>query len=131
VFDGLSGPIWKEDRPTLDGSKQQPMMTAGLDLGEKYSYLCLIDTQSDEVIEEGLLCAPAPMPSDDACPPSGLLWASQSRLEPMLRRLLVGSAHYILAAFGSESELRRHGEKIASRGGKNAKKRGVVAVASR
>ena len=49
--------------------------------------------------------------------------------DEMLRRLLVGSAHYILGPFGSDSELRRHGEKIASRGGKNAKKRAVVAVA--
>jgi hypothetical protein len=30
--------------------------------------------------------------------------------------------------FGSDSDLRRHGEKIASRGAKNAKKRAVVAV---
>jgi len=47
----------------------------------------------------------------------------------MLRRLLVGSAHYILGPFGSDSDLRRHGEKKASRGAKNAKKRAVVAVA--
>jgi hypothetical protein len=33
----------------------------------------------------------------------------------MLRKLLVGSAHYILAPFGSDSDLRRHAEKIASR----------------
>jgi transposase len=46
-----------------------------------------------------------------------------------LRRLLVGSAHYILGPFGSDSDLRRHGQKIASRGGKNAKKRAAVAVA--
>ena len=49
--------------------------------------------------------------------------------DEMLRRLLVGSAHYILGPFGKDSDLRRHGEKIASRGGKNAKKRAVVAVA--
>ena len=49
--------------------------------------------------------------------------------DEMLRRLLVSSAHYILGPFGSDSDLRRHGEKIASRGGKNAKKRAVVAVA--
>jgi transposase len=49
--------------------------------------------------------------------------------DEMLRRLLVGSAHYILGPFGSDSDLRRHGQKIASRGGKNAKKRAVVAVA--
>jgi transposase len=49
--------------------------------------------------------------------------------DEMLRKLLVGSAHYILGPFGGDSDLRRHGEKIASRGGKNAKKRAVVAVA--
>jgi transposase len=49
--------------------------------------------------------------------------------DEMLRKLLVSGAHYILGPFGSDSDLRRHGEKIASRGGKNAKKRAVVAVA--
>jgi transposase len=49
--------------------------------------------------------------------------------DQMLRKLLVGSAHYILGPFGSDSDLRRHGQKIASRGGKNAKKRAAVAVA--
>ncbi len=49
--------------------------------------------------------------------------------DEMLRRLLVGSAQHILGPFGPDSDLRRHGEKIAQRGGKNAKKRAVVAVA--
>jgi transposase len=49
--------------------------------------------------------------------------------DEMLRKLLVGSAHYILGPFGGDSDLRRHGEKIASRGAKNAKKRAAVAVA--
>jgi transposase len=49
--------------------------------------------------------------------------------DEMLRRLLVGRAHYILGPFGKDSDLRRHGEKIASRGGKNSKKRAAVAVA--
>jgi transposase len=39
----------------MDGSKQQPKTTAGLDIGDKFSYLCLIDTDSGEVIEEGRL----------------------------------------------------------------------------
>ena len=39
----------------MDVSKEQPQMTAGLDLGDRYSYLCLIDQQSGEVIEEGRL----------------------------------------------------------------------------
>lgn len=45
------------------------------------------------------------------------------------RRLLVSAAQYILGPFGIDSDLRRHGLAIASRGGKNAKKRAVVAVA--
>src|SRR5215217_3007794 len=38
-----------------DVNKDDPRMTAGLDLGDKYSYLCLIDTQSGEIMEEGRL----------------------------------------------------------------------------
>lgn len=45
------------------------------------------------------------------------------------RRLLVSAANYILGPFGPECDLRRHGELIAARGGKNAKKRAAVAVA--
>ena len=44
-------------------------------------------------------------------------------------RLLVGCAQYILGPFASDSDLRRHGLLIAARGGSNAKKRAVVAVA--
>jgi transposase len=46
-----------------------------------------------------------------------------------LRRLLVGSAHYVLGPFGPDCDLRRWGLRLAERGGKNAKKRAVVAVA--
>jgi transposase len=46
-----------------------------------------------------------------------------------LRTLLVQGAHYILGPFGEDSDLRRWGMKLAQRGGKNAKKRAVVAVA--
>src|SRR5918993_1314898 len=49
-------PNRKEDRPAMDVSKERPKTTAGLDLGDKYSYLCLIDTDSGEAIEEGRLC---------------------------------------------------------------------------
>ena len=47
----------------------------------------------------------------------------------MMRALLVQSAQHILGKFGKDSDLRRHGLKIAARGGKNAKKRAVTAVA--
>jgi transposase len=49
--------------------------------------------------------------------------------DPYLRRLLVGSAHYILGPFGPDTDLRRWGLRLAGRGGKNAKKRSTVAVA--
>jgi len=46
-----------------------------------------------------------------------------------LRRLLVSSAQYILGPFGPDCELKRYGIRIASRGGKVAKRKAVVAVA--
>jgi transposase len=50
--------------------------------------------------------------------------------DEMTRRLLVGSAHYILGPFAEDSDLRRHGLKIAGHtAAKNARKRAVVAVA--
>jgi transposase len=47
----------------------------------------------------------------------------------LLRRLLIQCAQYILGHFGVDSDLRRHGERIAARGGKRAKKRATIAVA--
>jgi transposase len=47
----------------------------------------------------------------------------------LLRRLLVQCAQYILGAFGPDCDLRRTGEKIASRGGSGAKKKATIAVA--
>jgi transposase len=46
-----------------------------------------------------------------------------------LRRLLVGSAQCILKKNGPDCQLRDRGMRIAARGGKNGKKRAVVAVA--
>lgn len=46
-----------------------------------------------------------------------------------VRRLLVNSANHILGPFGQDSDLRRWGLQLASRGGKNARKRAKVAVA--
>jgi transposase len=45
-----------------------------------------------------------------------------------LRTMLVQGAHYILGARGPDTDLRRWGLKLAERGGKNAKKRAIVAV---
>ncbi|MFV1980813.1 MAG: IS110 family transposase, partial [Rhodothermia bacterium] len=46
-----------------------------------------------------------------------------------LRRLLVGSAHYLLGPFGEECDMRTRGLRLAERGGQGAKKKAVVATA--
>jgi hypothetical protein len=45
------------------------------------------------------------------------------------RQMLVGSAQYIFSPFGPDCDLHRWGLKLAERGGKNAKKIALVAVA--
>lgn len=63
--------------------------------------------------------------SGDSAPQLGITKAGDHDL----RRVLVQSAQYVLGPFGPETDLRRWGLKLAQRGGKNAKKRAVVAVA--
>jgi transposase len=63
--------------------------------------------------------------SGDSQPQLGISKAG----DRVLRKLLVGSAHYILGPFGPDTDLRRFGMKLCERGGKNAKKRAAVAVA--
>lgn len=46
-----------------------------------------------------------------------------------LRMVLVQGAQHILGPFGEDSDLRRWGLKLAERGGKNGKKRAIIAVA--
>jgi len=46
-----------------------------------------------------------------------------------LRTLLVQGAHHILGPFGADSDLRRWGLKLAERGGRNGKKRAIIATA--
>ena len=46
-----------------------------------------------------------------------------------LRKMLVQGAHHILGYRGPDTDLRRWGRMLAARGGKNAKKRAIVAVA--
>jgi len=63
--------------------------------------------------------------SGESQPQLGISKAGDS----MVRKLLVGSAQYILGPFGPDTDLRRYGLRLCQRGGKNAKKRAVVAVA--
>jgi hypothetical protein len=50
--------------------------------------------------------------------------------DPFVRRLLVTAAQYILGPFGADTDLRRWGLALAAQGGKYAKRRAVVAVAT-
>jgi transposase len=49
--------------------------------------------------------------------------------DPYLRTLLVQGAQHILGPFGVDCDLRRWGLKLAARGGRNGKKRAIVATA--
>jgi transposase len=49
--------------------------------------------------------------------------------DPYLRTLLVQGAQHILGPFGPDCDLRRWGLKLAERGGRNAKKRAIIATA--
>lgn len=63
--------------------------------------------------------------SGQRAPQLGITKAGDS----LLRRLATQCAQYILGPFGKDSALRRWGLSLALRGGKNAKKRAVIAVA--
>lgn len=49
--------------------------------------------------------------------------------DPMLRRLLMQCAHYILGPFGGQSDLRSWGDQLCQRGGSSARKKAKVAMA--
>ena len=70
------------------------------------------------------LC-PRQSQSGNSAPQLGVTKAGSSHL----RRLLVQSAQYVLSSLATDSRLRRWGLSLASRGGKNGKRRAVVAVA--
>jgi transposase len=63
--------------------------------------------------------------SGDSDPQLGITKAG----DQYLRKLLVQSAHSVLGHYGPDSALRQWGLQICGRGGKNAKKRALIAVA--
>lgn len=80
--------------------------------------------RSSRMVGPYLGLTPARDQSGDADPQKGI----SKQGDRLMRALLIQSGHYILGPFGVDSDLRRHGEAIAARGGKNAKKRAAVAV---
>src|ERR687898_1106573 len=82
-----------------DGSKGRPKMTAGLDLGDKYSYLCLIDTESGEVIEEGRLrTTPEAFERRFASEQPWRVAIEAGTHSPWASRVLEGCGHEVLVA---------------------------------
>src|ERR671911_842623 len=74
-------------------------MTAGLDLGDRYSYLCLIDTDSGEVVEEGRLrTTPEALRRRFASEPSLRIAIETGTHSPWVSRLLEGCGHEVLVA---------------------------------
>lgn len=63
--------------------------------------------------------------SGERCPQLGITKAGDSSM----RQMLVQCSQFMLGRFGKDCNLRRWGLSLASRGGKNAKKRAVIAVA--
>jgi transposase len=63
--------------------------------------------------------------SGDSAPQLGITKAGNTHL----RRLLIQASNYVLGPLAPDSGLRRWGLQLAARGGKNGKRRAVVAVA--
>jgi transposase len=82
-----------------DVSKEQPKTTAGLDLGDKYSYLCLIDQESGEVMEEGRLrTTPEALRRGFASEQPLRIAIEAGTHSPWVSRVLEECGHEVLAA---------------------------------
>jgi transposase len=83
----------------MDVCREQPKMTAGLDIGDRYSYLCLIDTLSGEVVEEGRLRTnPEALRRRFASEPSLRIAIETGTHSPWVSRLLEECGHEVLVA---------------------------------
>jgi transposase len=83
----------------MDGSKDRPQTTAGLDLGDRYSYLCLLDTDRGEVIEEGRVrTTPEAFLRRFASEPPMRIAIETGTHSPWVSRLLEECGHEVLVA---------------------------------
>jgi transposase len=88
------------------GSKGRPKFTAGLDLGDRYFYLCLLDTQSGEVVEEGRLrTTPEALRRRFASEPSLRIAIETGTHSPWASRLLEEYGHEVLVANSCKTRL--------------------------
>ena len=89
-----------------DGNKERPKVTAGLDIGDRYSYLCLIDTGSGEVVEEGRLrTTPEALRRRFASEPSLRIAIETGTHSPWVSRLLEECGHEVLVANARKTRL--------------------------
>jgi transposase len=83
----------------MDGSKDRPQTTAGLDLGDRYSYLCLLDTDGGEVIEEGRVrTTPEALRRRFASQPPMRIAIETGTHSPRVTRLVEECGHEVLVA---------------------------------
>ena len=116
-----------------------PNVTIGMDLGDKTSRYCMLD-ESGQVLRESSVATSRKRMTE--------LFARLGRCRvaievgthsPWLSRLLKNLGHEVIVANarqvkllsrrGPDTDLKRWGLKLCERGGKNAKKRALVAVA--
>jgi transposase len=83
-----------------DGSRRKPSMTVGIDLGDKYSHLRLLDTESGGVIEEGRLrTTPEALRRRFSSEQQPLRVAIEAGTHsPWVGRVLEGCGHEVLVA---------------------------------
>lgn len=132
--EGLSKRIREADRELLQAAERHPdasrLMTAnGVGPLTALTFVHTIEDprrfRRSREVGPYLGLTPKQAQSGDADPQLGITKAGDERL----RRLLVQCAHHILGPFGQDSSLRRWGLRFCERGGKNARKRAVVALA--
>jgi len=81
-------------------------MTAGLDIGDRYSYLCLIDTENGEVMEEGRLrSTPEALRRRFASEPSLRIAIEAGTHSPWVSRVLEECGHEVLVANARKTRL--------------------------
>ena len=129
MLNGQHPAIRASDRAAVPGETQQLQQVAGVGALTALAYVLTLEEperfNSSRAVGPYLGLRPKKRQSGDKDPGLRITKAG----DKMLRRLLVGSAHYILGPFGPDTELRRWGLKLAGRGGPHGNKKAAVAVA--
>jgi len=90
----------------VNGDKERPQVTAGVDLGDKYSYLCLLDTDGGEVIEEGRVrTTPEALRRSVASERPMRVAIEAGTHSPWVSRLLEECGHQVLVANSRKTRL--------------------------